>query len=57
MKKTIKLATKLIEALRPHAKHAIKQGVPREIYLQAVLGHAADAFDQAAAKKAKKARS
>ena len=54
MKKTVKLAKALLAALGPHAKHAVKQGVPREIYLQAILGHAADAFDRAAVKAAKK---
>ena len=50
MKKTVKLAKALLAALHRHAKHAVKKGVPREVYLQAVLGHAADAFDKAATK-------
>lgn len=48
MKRTVKRAKKLLSALEKHAKHALKQGVPRAIYVQSVADHAAATYDRLA---------
>ena len=55
IKKTVKHAKRLLAALDKHAKDAVKQGVPRAIYVQSVADHAAATYDRLAEKKRRKA--
>jgi hypothetical protein len=43
---TVKRAKRLLKAIEKHAKDAMKQGVPRAIYVQSVADHAAATYDR-----------
>lgn len=49
-KKAMKHAQRLLEAIEKHAKHALKQGIPRALYVQSVADHAAVTYDRLAGK-------
>lgn len=48
IKKTVKRAKRLLAAMEKHAKDALKQGIPRAIYVQSVADHAAATYDRLA---------
>lgn len=43
--KSVRLAKLLIEVLQEHVRDALKQNVPRAVYVRAVADHAAFVYD------------